>query len=87
MSSLDGLAIADHNPDARGRGERWCASRQTTLLALGLKSVGGEAVPDGPTLGVGVGSRCCTPSPRTKAIPLSVGGGRGVIDGNGRSRH
>jgi hypothetical protein len=68
MSSLDGLAIADHNPDARGRGERWCASRRTTLLALGLKSVGGEAVPDGPTLGVGVGSRCCTPSPRTKAI-------------------
>jgi hypothetical protein len=37
-------------------------------LPLGLKSVGGEAVPDGPTSGVGVGSRCCTPSPRTKAI-------------------
>jgi hypothetical protein len=37
-------------------------------LPLGLKSAGGETVPDGPSSGVGVGSRCCTPSPRTKAI-------------------
>jgi hypothetical protein len=67
-SSSDGLAVADHDPGARGRGERWCASRRTTLLPLGLKSAGGETVPDGPSSGVGVGSRCCTPSPRTKAI-------------------
>eukprot|EP00267_Zea_mays_P044866 XP_020397091.1 tropomyosin-1, isoforms 33/34 [Zea mays] len=67
-SSSDGLAVADHDPGALGRGERWCASRRTTLLPLGLKSAGGETVPDGPSSGVGVGSRCCTPSPRTKAI-------------------
>jgi hypothetical protein len=67
-SSSDGLAVADHDPGASGRGERWCASRRTTLLPLGLKSVDGETVPDGPSSGVGVGSRCCTPSPRTKAI-------------------
>jgi hypothetical protein len=67
-SSSDGLAVADHDPGASGRGERWCASRHTTLLPLGLKSVDGETVPDGPSSGVGVGSRCCTPSPRTKAI-------------------
>jgi hypothetical protein len=68
MSSSDGLAVADHDLGARGHGERWCASRRTTLLPLGLKSAGGEAVLDGPSSGVGVGSRCCTPSPRTKAI-------------------
>jgi hypothetical protein len=56
-SSSDGLAVADHDPGARGRGERWCASRRTTLLPLGLKSAGGEATPDGPSSGVGVGSR------------------------------
>jgi hypothetical protein len=43
-------------------------SRRTTLLPLGLKSADGEAVPDGPSSGAGVGSRCCIPSPRTKAI-------------------
>jgi hypothetical protein len=50
-SSSDGLAVADHDPGARGRGERWCASRRTTLLPLGLKSVGGEAVPDRVVVG------------------------------------
>jgi hypothetical protein len=67
-SSSDGLVVADHDPGASGRGLRWCASRRTTLLPLGLKSVDGETVLDGPSSGVGVGSRCCTPSPRTKAI-------------------
>lgn len=37
-------------------------------MPLWLKSGGGEAVPEGPTSGVGVGRRCGTPSPRTKVI-------------------
>jgi hypothetical protein len=56
-SSSNGLVVADHDHHgARGHGERWCTSRRTTRLPLRLKSVDGEAVPEGQTLGVGVGS-------------------------------
>lgn len=70
MLSSDDLAVADHDPGTRGRGERWCASRWMTRLPLGLKSAGGDVVPEGPTSRVGLGSLAGTLS-RIKCICLS----------------